>query len=219
MTRRALNRISSLALGGLLAPMIRIDVAGIENLPESGAYLLASNHASHLDTSAIRRALGSRRASRLQVMAARDYFFTSRWRSWLFRVLFNVLPFDRAHRSLQGLELCQRILDGGCPVLIYPEGTRSKTGEMRPFRPGIGILAAELGYEVVPVRITGTFDSLPPGRRWPRPGRIGVRFGRPQSFAHDAGSAGVAKRGVLYRETARRVEQAVAALGPEARPR
>ena len=72
-----------------------------------------------------------------------------------------------------------RLLDGGWSVLIFPEGSRSRTGEMAPFKPGIGLVAARTGRPVIPVRMIGLHDVLAPGRRLPRRGRAEVRFGEP----------------------------------------
>jgi 1-acyl-sn-glycerol-3-phosphate acyltransferase len=71
------------------------------------------------------------------------------------------------------------MLSAGWSVLIFPEGTRSRSGEMAPFKPGIGLVATRTGRPVIPVRITGLHDVLAPGRRLPRRGRVVVHFGEP----------------------------------------
>ena len=158
-----------------------IDAFGLEHLPSSGAYILAANHSSHLDTAAIRAVLGPRSAQ-LHVMGAKDYFFDTRLKSWFFSSAFNVLPFDREENTLDGLALCRAVLDEGKALLIFPEGTRSTTGDLQSFKPGIGILALELNVPVVPVYLKGTFESLPKGRTVPRPSRVAVRFGPAVDF-------------------------------------
>jgi 1-acyl-sn-glycerol-3-phosphate acyltransferase len=74
------------------------------------------------------------------------------------------------------------VLEGGKSLLIFPEGTRSVTGRLLPFKPGIGILALELDYPVLPVFVGGTYESLPKGHRVPRPSRVEVRFGPALDF-------------------------------------
>jgi len=89
----------------------------------------------------------------------------------------------------------------GWSLLLFPEGTRSPSGEIGPFKRGVGLLAVELGVPVVPVCLDGLARVLPKGRWPPRPGRVTVRFGAPLRF--EAASASLA---------ARAVEQAVRAL-------
>ncbi|MCW8131310.1 MAG: AMP-binding protein [Planctomycetota bacterium] len=161
---------------------LSIDAYGLENLPVDGPFVLAANHSSHLDTAAIRSVMG-RRSTMLHVMGAKDYFFDTRLKSWFFSTVFNVLPFEREENTLEGLATCRTALDSGKALLIFPEGTRSLTGKLQPFKPGIGILALELDYPVVPVYLSGTFESLPKGRSIPRPTSVLVRFGPPLDFS------------------------------------
>ncbi|GAB2983841.1 lysophospholipid acyltransferase family protein [Frigoribacterium salinisoli] len=73
------------------------------------------------------------------------------------------------------------LLERGYPVLVFPEGTRSKTGEVGPFKPGAAALAVTVGVPVVPLALIGAHLAHPRGSRWPRPGRlpVGVAFGDP----------------------------------------
>jgi 1-acyl-sn-glycerol-3-phosphate acyltransferase len=205
------------SLDTLLACCIRLTVVGREHIPSSGPFVLAANHCSHLDTAMVRRALGAE-AARLQVVAARDYFFTSPAKGWLFSALFNTLPWDRSGFPLRGLELCHRVLDGGHSILIFPEGTRSPSGTLQPFRPGIGVLAWELPYPVVPVHVAGTFRALPRGARILRPGPVTVRFGPALDVRSIKGVASlngsVGPRSTPYRRAAAAIQAAVEELAP-----
>ncbi|MCZ7645761.1 MAG: AMP-binding protein [Planctomycetota bacterium] len=222
---------SRLLLGGALSTTAKvlfntwlsIECYGLENLPERGAYVLAANHASHLDTAAIRQVLG-RRSSDLHVMGARDYFFDTRLKSWFFSSAFNVLPFEREENTLDGLAVCRQALERGRALLIFPEGTRSVSGKLQPFKSGIGMLALELDYPVIPVHVKGTHEALPKGRSIPRRARVRVRFGAPLPFEELRGrrqelesqaekprkGAGSAAR--LYREAAQALRAAVEQL-------
>ena len=73
------------------------------------------------------------------------------------------------------------LLERGYPVLVFPEGTRSKTGEVGPFKPGAAALAAAVGVPVIPLALIGAHIAHPRGSHWPRPGRlpVGVAFGAP----------------------------------------
>jgi 1-acyl-sn-glycerol-3-phosphate acyltransferase len=61
----------------------------------------------------------------------------------------------------------------------FPEGHRSHTGELQPFRPGIGVLLDRFPVPVVPVFIRGTYEAMPPGKAWPRPRKLTITFGEP----------------------------------------
>ena len=93
-------------------------------------------------------------------------------------------------------------MDRGWSILVYPEGTRSTTGALGPFRSGIGLLAVELGAPVVPIGVTGTYEAFPKGSNRPRRSAITVRFGPALSVSPSAGGA----------ETVARLETAVRAL-------
>jgi 1-acyl-sn-glycerol-3-phosphate acyltransferase len=86
-------------------------------------------------------------------------------------------------------------------VLIFPEGRRSADGTIDRFRPGIGMIASRLAVPVVPVRIDGLQNVLPPGWRMARPGKVRVTFGKPLTLTGDD-----------YEALARQVEEAVRAL-------
>jgi long-chain acyl-CoA synthetase len=190
------------------------EVRGTENLP-AGAFIVAANHASHLDTAAVVTAFG-RRGGDLFVMGARDYFFTTWIRSWFFHTLLNVVPFDRTENMIKGLRLAQSVLRDGKPVLIFPEGTRSLDGTLHAFRPGIGLLGVELGVPIVPCHIEGTFEALPKGRRIP--GRVPVRvtFGQPIPMDEYRAQHVHFERRDLYRRVASDVRAAVQWLEREA---
>jgi 1-acyl-sn-glycerol-3-phosphate acyltransferase len=144
-----------------------------------GPFLICPNHSSHLDVSTLRLALGRRRRRRLAAAAAEDYFFTgSRSRAFLAAWLGG-FAFRRRSPNPESIAEIDRLLSAGWSVLIFPEGTRSRSGEMAPFKPGIGLVATRTGRPVVPVRITGLHDVLAPGRRLPRRGRVVVHFGEP----------------------------------------
>lgn len=160
----------------LLNMYLSIDASGRENLPTDGSYILASNHTSHLDIVAIREALGPQ-AANLHVMAARDYFFDARLKSWFLTSAWNLLPMERDRISPENIRRCHSILDAGRSLLIFPEATRSVSGELQRFKSVIGILALELDFPILPVHISGTYEALPKGSSIPRPANVFVRIG------------------------------------------
>lgn len=120
------------------------------------------------------------------LIGASDYFFRSHRLRWTVSPLMNVIPIDRepGAKSLSAcLTICRKFIQQTRGSLIlYPEGTRSPDGEMRPFKSGAVLFAFELELPVVPAYIEGTHFILPKGRYIPRSGRVTVRFGEPIEF-------------------------------------
>jgi 1-acyl-sn-glycerol-3-phosphate acyltransferase len=190
---------------------LKVDCFGIEHVPQSGPYILAANHCSHLDSVAIRETLGGR-ASNLHVMGAKDYFFDTRVKSWFFTTFLNALPFDREENVAESLATCKTVLENGRAILIFPEGTRSVTGELQPFKPGVGVLGIELSVPVIPVFLRGTFESLPKGKSLPRPTRIRVHIGAPVNFEELKKERGAVPASELYRKSANELRARIEAL-------
>ena len=80
------------------------------------------------------------------------------------------------------ISLRDRLAQERCDYIMFPEGTRTRTGAMARFRGGLGRLVAGTDVPVVPCHLAGTFEAMPPGRRWPRRVPVTVRIGRPLHF-------------------------------------
>jgi 1-acyl-sn-glycerol-3-phosphate acyltransferase len=130
------------------------------------------------------------------VAAAADYFYRNRLVASLVSLIFNTTPIDRQGGgvSKNGSHL-DKLLDEGWNLLLYPEGTRSRTGIPGRVRRGAAVLAAAHDLKIVPIRVTGTREAMPPGRLWPKRlrstplpkrHRITVSFGEPISSTGDA---------------------------------
>ncbi len=155
-------------------------VEGVAHLAAvRGPALFIANHTSHLDTPSVLRALPPRRRRRVAVAAAADYFYRNPLVGAAVSLLLNSFPFSRQGAVGASLEYCGELVDAGWSLLVYPEGTRSPTGELQPFKTGIGLLARELRVPVVLVAIRGTYAMLPRGTWCPRPGPVSIRFGAP----------------------------------------
>jgi len=202
-------------LSGLYRGVFDLEVRHADRLPPRGPYLIAANHSSHLDApaviAAIRLAGGRDAARRLHVLGARDYFFDTPVKRWFFSTCMNVVPIEREESSLAGLRMVRGILKSGESALIFPEGSRSRSGEIQPFKPGLGLIAWELKIPVVPARIDGTHDMLPPGRTWPRNGSVTVTFGEPITMEAYQGNG--VPQDELYRTIATDVRDTIRALG------
>ena len=215
---RALSGSFRVGLRALYRGYFALEVRNPERLPAAPPYIVAANHTSHLDAPAILAAVelarGSDAARRLHVLGARDYFFDTPLKRWFFSTFLNVVPIEREETSLAGLRMVKRILASGESALIFPEGTRSRTGEIDTFKPGLGLLARELEVPIVPVHISGTHPALPVGSVVPRPGKIVVAFGEPLTMDVYQGD-GAGARDEVYRRIAADVRETIVGLGRE----
>ncbi|MFD0504382.1 lysophospholipid acyltransferase family protein [Streptomyces chiangmaiensis] len=116
--------------------MTDVTVLGRECLKDvEDAYVVAANHTSHLDAPLILGALPCRLARYLAAGAAADYFFDVRWRRGLTALFCNAFPVDRTGVNPRGVS-AKTLLNRGVPLLIFPEGTRSRDGSPGTFKPG-----------------------------------------------------------------------------------
>jgi 1-acyl-sn-glycerol-3-phosphate acyltransferase len=171
-------------------------VTGLENLKGlRPPFLLAANHASHLDTPAILLALPPRLRSRTLVAAAADYFFDEPWKGALVALGLGAIAVERRRASRQSIRALRGLLTEGWNLVVFPEGGRSPDGRLRRGKRGIAHLAAAAGVPVVPVGVLGTFAAMPVGYLWPRRGQLEIHFGLPLlpngSELNSAGSAGL----------------------------
>lgn len=146
---------------------------GAENLPREGGVILASTHESHLDPMTIQAPL----PRRIKYIA-RGTLFDNPAFGWFIRNL-GAIAFDREGTTHGGLKLVIDELHRGEAVVYFPEGTRSRDGEIGRLRPGIALLARRAGVPVLPAGIDGTFGCWPRGKPIFKPGRIRIVFGEP----------------------------------------
>ena len=159
-------------------------VHGAEHLAElDEPVIVCPTHASHLDTSALRLALGPHHRRRLAPAVAADYFSANRVR-WFFAAWLGAFQFVRS-ASPDSMAAAEALLARGWNILVFPEGTRTRTGDVGLFRPGVGLIARRSGRPVLPVKIAGTHTILPPGARRPHRGQVEVRFGAPLTIGAD----------------------------------
>jgi len=153
--------------------LFRIRCEGRQFVPKTGGFLLLSNHQSHLDPVLIGLAC-DRRLSFL----ARDTLFRFAPFRFLIKSL-DAIPIDREGVGLGGLKETLKRLKRGEAVLIFPEGTRSRNGEVAPLKPGFVALAKRAQVPLVPMALDGAFHAWPRTAAFPRPAVIHVRFGQP----------------------------------------
>lgn len=196
-----------------LALAHRLEITGLEHLPKEPPFVLVGNHSSHLDALCLGAALPGRLAGRSITLAAGDVFFGSFASSAFAATALNAMPIWRKHTSRDDLAFLRvRLEEDGLVFLLFPEGTRTRNGEMGRFRPGLGALVAGSSVPVVPCYLEGGFRCWPAKRKLPRPGKLRLRLGPALSFADIAAD----RAGWAHVSDA--TERAVRALTGEAQP-
>jgi 1-acyl-sn-glycerol-3-phosphate acyltransferase len=179
----AIRRSSAVLCRAWLRVYHRFEIAGLENLPASGPYILVANHASHLDALCLLAALPMSKLHKTYPAAAADYFFTSVPRVAFAAICMNAMPFHRQEQIRQSIATCRQILGAGENVLIvFPEGTRTTDGKVGAFRRGVGDLVAGRKVPVVPCHLFETFRAMPRGSWFPRPRKLRLTIGQPMMF-------------------------------------
>lgn len=153
--------------------IFRVRIHGRERVPKSGAFVVAPSHRSLMDiffTAYIT-------PRRIRFMAKQE-LFEKRFLAWLFAA-FGGFAVERGTADRGALRAARRALEGGEPVVIFPEGTRGHGPEIGALFDGAAYLAARLGLPVVPVAIGGSEEILASGKVLPRPRRVGIVVGEP----------------------------------------
>ncbi|HTO95451.1 MAG TPA: AMP-binding protein [Myxococcales bacterium] len=198
----------------LYGGVFEIEVKGQANVPAHAAFLVAANHASHLDVGLVKIALGDE-GQKLASLAARDYFFDNPWKRAWFGNFTNLVPIQRKGSLKESLHTAVRTLELGYHLLIFPEGTRSPDGELQEFKPAIAYLSFAAEADILPVYLEGTHEAMPKGAFLPDPRRrrkLIVRIG--PVLRHDelrTATAGLA-RSAAHKEVTRIVRLAIEAL-------
>jgi long-chain acyl-CoA synthetase len=178
--------------------MGRPKISGRERLKElQGPALIVSNHITQIDIGYLMAALPARFRNRLAVAMQgemlrsmrhppNEMFFLKRWREqlryFLITTFFNTFPMPQKAKYRESFRFAGEMADEGYNVVIFPEGRRTETGEMGPFRSGIGLLATQLNLPVVPMRIDGLFPFKAAQKHYAPPGAIQVKIGEPLTF-------------------------------------
>jgi 1-acyl-sn-glycerol-3-phosphate acyltransferase len=188
--------------GALFLSGTRVVTEGLERLSDPRNTVVMSNHVSLLDAPVLFQVLGVdfKAVTKKEVFAAPFFGAVLRMAGFI-----EVDRSDReqARRAMDRTALSLR--EGAC-FLVFPEGTRSRTGEMGAFKKGAFVAAMESGSRILPVALTGTRELMPKGRFAIRPGTVRVRVLDPV----DAGSYSYADRDRLIGEVKRRIAEALA---------
>ncbi len=156
---------------------LRTKIEGASNVPVHTNFIVVANHASHLDMGLVKMALGGA-GKDLVALAAADYFFDNKYKRAYMDNFTNLVPMERSGSLRKSLRHALSFLERGYNALIFPEGTRSMTGEMADFKPVLGFLALAARTGILPVYLHGTYEAFPKGANMIRSRDVGARVGR-----------------------------------------
>jgi len=187
----------------------RPDTSGFEHVPQTGGFIVASNHLSFLDSVIIQALL----PRQVRFFAKADYWTQPGLKGKVIRGFFDSvgsIPVERGDQSASVHALNQLVdfIEAGDGVGIYPEGTRSRDGRIYRGRTGVGWLALTTGAPVVPVGLIGTDRLQPPGKRVIVPRKFTLRVGEPVQVEKLGPKHGLPIR----RETTDRIMEKIAEL-------
>lgn len=181
----------------------RLKVEGAENIPLTGPVLLVANHASNLDPTTI--ACGLPR--QVHFLAKEELLQKPGLGSFLRCV--NTHPIRRGGGDRAAIRQCVELLKQGRVVLIFPEGTRTRDGQLQEAKPGAAMIAVQSNAVICPVYIGGTFEAMPRTASRPRRSKVRVLIGEPIDPAQAAAGADRRDR---YQALGRTMMDRIAAL-------
>ncbi len=181
-----------------------LTVNGLDRLPTSALpAIFAANHQSHMDTLVLFEAMPEHIQRNLYFGAAADRWYVKGKKKlilqpWYQSMVLGNFPIVRGG-GMKALHYAAWLLRRGCNICIFPEGTRTTRDELGRFKPGVALLALELGVPVVPVYLSGLREMRPKGALHAKPGPAGVDVLAPMLFARGTGveNATAALRAVL----------------------
>ena len=186
-----------------------LEIIGRENLPGTGGNLLAMNHQSYLDPPIA-----------ALVSDPRPIHFLARKTLMEWPLLgacfprLNVIPIDQERPDSSALKSVIRLVRAGESTIVFPEGARTMDGHLQVAQPGIGLIIAKTLATVIPMRVFGAFDAMPPGRSNIRMCPITIKIGKPLMFGQADVAEDQGEGRKLYQQLSNRVMAAIAAIEP-----
>lgn len=169
-------RVASMVFGVFLRLWVRRYLSmGVDNVPETGSAFLVANHSSYLDPFLLSYPIGRR----LPTGPGKAYLFTNPAVAYLMRKI-GIFPIRQDVQDTSAVRAMVELYRKGRVVIVFPEGGRSVSGELRPFFPEFARLAIRLKANIIPAGIAGASDLLPVGGYFPHPGTpVMVGYGPP----------------------------------------
>ena len=170
-------RLVRVVMDGLVRLYFRTHFKGVENVPDEGAYLLLCNHQSWIDPILC----AGRIRNRQLCFFARDTLFKNRIIGSMLRSV-NAIPVKRGEADIAAMKRVIDRLKNGKIVCMYPEGTRTRDGRIAQIKPGSTFLCRRGRAGVIPMVIEGMYDAWPRDKKYPKPGKVHVKFAEPMSY-------------------------------------
>ncbi len=182
-----MNRIAQLALYAVVRNLLvgfcrlfwRVTVEGSEHVPRSGPFVLSPVHRSNIDTPLVAAVTGRR----LRYMGKKE-MWKLRPVGWLFTALGS-FPVNRGVADREALRRCIEVLEGGEPLVIFPEGARQSGPVVNELYEGAAYVAAKARVPIVPVGIGGSEAAMPKGARFLKPVKVHLVVGPPLRAEYD----------------------------------
>jgi long-chain acyl-CoA synthetase len=171
------NKAADTLQGLFYDKFLKTHYEGRSNIPPHTNFIVAANHCSHLDMGLTKMALAEA-GNDLVALAAADYFFDTKYKRAVMENFTNLVPMERTGSLRQSLRHALSFLARGFNALLFPEGTRSVTGEMADFKPVVGYLALHARVGILPVYLSGTYAAMPKGTTIIKSRDVGARIGR-----------------------------------------
>ncbi|MEJ2103354.1 MAG: lysophospholipid acyltransferase family protein [Ignavibacteriaceae bacterium] len=170
-------KLSKYFSGGILwLSGIKLEITGLENFDKDKTYVFVSNHSSQYDIVVLQKTIPNRMAMIFKKELARIPFF-----GWQLAmgpyVMIDRENYEKAMKSIE--EAKEKMKKQNISIVVFAEGTRSKTGEIQPFKRGAFRLATQVGYPIIPTTISGSNRIMPKGTYKLRRGTIKVHFDKP----------------------------------------
>ncbi len=181
LTSFILSSLWALCLKAIFTFYIRLKTSGSlkETFKKNKKLILICNHTSHLDAVAISAAIPFRFWRNLYITAAKDYWFRNHLFTWFSKHCLGAIPVDRKKNKMEALKLCVNLLKDldSIWLIVFPEGTRSRNGNIKNFKKGVSLFARQSETPLLFLYLDGTIPLWPKGRLVPKPGRLHLHLG------------------------------------------
>ena len=174
MFRNIFYKITQIFFRIILIIYNRVSVKWEAPLPESGRYIVAANHCSNLDPLVI----GANFPRQLKYLSKSELFHNF-FLGGAIRMLGGVpvIQEDR-NAAASALKALLNLLQEGNSVILFPEGSRSPDGKLKPLEGGTALISIKSGVPIIPAYVTGSFEAMPSGAKWVKPKKIRLIFGK-----------------------------------------